>query len=331
MAEVLVVAELTGAGAATVTRGTLELLALAARLGEPSAVLFRAGQGLPDGVAATLGRHGARRIHLADHPDLERYLVAPKAGVLADLVGTVHPAAVLLPASQEGREIAGRLATRLDNGLLRDVVDVQPDGVATQTVLAGSTIVTARVGRGIPLLAVRPNAVAPVQVEGAPPAPVVAVPVRVDDTARLVRVLDRIAEPRGGRPELTEASVVVAGGRGVGSAERFALVEALADQLGGAVGATRAAIDAGYYPHQYQIGQTGKSVAPELYLALGISGAIQHRVGMQAARTIVAVNKDPEAPIFSLADFGVVGDLRTVVPRMIEALRARAAIQGSSR
>jgi electron transfer flavoprotein alpha subunit len=227
----------------------------------------------------------------------------------------------LLGSTQEGKEIAGRLAVKLDNGLLTDVSWLDAEGVATQTVFAGSTTVKSRVTRGLPLVTVRPNSLTPAPAPAA--VEVVALDVAVDDAARLARVVERKVEPKGARPELTEASVVVSGGRGVGSGDNFTLVEELADLLGGAVGASRAAVDSGFYPHQFQVGQTGKTVSPQLYVALGISGAIQHRAGMQTSKTIVAVNKDAEAPIFELADFGVVGDLFKVVPQATDEIRKR--------
>jgi electron transfer flavoprotein alpha subunit len=319
MSEVLVVVEQV---AGTVKKVTLEMLTLARTLGEPAAVVLGA-PGTAASVAGRLGEFGAVRVYAAESEEIDGHLVAPKAAVLADLVRRVSPAAVLLGATQEGKEIAGRLAVKLDNGLLADISDLAADGTATQVVFAGSTIVTSRVTRGIPLATLRPSSLTPVPAPEPTSPAVSAVEVAVDDSAKLARVVERVAEEKGARPELTEASVVVSGGRGVGSADNFALVEELADLLGGAVGASRAATDSGFYPHQYQVGQTGKTVSPQLYLALGISGAIQHRAGMQTSRTIVAVNKDAEAPIFELADFGVVGDLFKVVPQAIEELRKR--------
>ncbi len=317
MAEVLVVVEESGG---TVKKVTLELLTLARTLGEPAAVVLGA-PGTAAAITDKLGEYGAARVYVAESEELDGYLVAPKVTALASLVREKSPAAVLLASTQEGKEIAGRLAVRLDNGLLTDVVDLAADGTATQPVFAGATIVTAKVSRGLPLVTLRPNSLTPAP---APVTPEVStVDVAVAESDKLARIVDRKAEQKGSRPELTEASVVVSGGRGVGSADNFALVEELADLLGGAVGASRAATDSGFYPHQFQVGQTGKTVSPQLYIALGISGAIQHRAGMQTSKTIVAVNKDAEAPIFELADFGVVGDLFKVVPQAAEEIRKR--------
>lgn len=317
MAEVFVVVE-HSAGA--VKKVTLEMLTLARRLGTPAAVVLGA-PGAAAALADRLGEYGAEKVYAADHPDLDGYLVAPKAEVLAGLVRDSAPAAVLLGSTQEGKEIAGRLAVKLDNGLLTDVVDLSPDGTATQVIFAGGTIVKSRVTRGVPLVTLRSNSITP---EAAPATPETStVDVSIAEPAKLAQVVERVAEAKGARPELTEASIVVAGGRGVGSAENFKLVEELADVLGAAVGASRAATDSGFYPHQFQVGQTGKTVSPQLYVALGISGAIQHRAGMQTSRTIVVVNKDGEAPIFDLADFGVVGDLFKIVPQAVDEIRKR--------
>ncbi|MDQ7911113.1 electron transfer flavoprotein subunit alpha/FixB family protein [Phytohabitans sp. ZYX-F-186] len=321
MAEVLVVVEHSGG---EVKKVTLEMLTLARELGTPSAVVF-GGPGVAGLLVDKLSQYGAGTVYAGEDALFEEYLVAPKAAVLADLVRSTSPVAVLLGSTQEGKEIAGRLAVKLDNGLLTDVTGLDGDGTATQVIFAGSVIVKSRVTRGLPLVTVRPNSLTPTPTPAPAPAGAQVTPlqVSVDDTARLARVVERKVEPKGARPELTEASVVVSGGRGVGSGDNFKLVEELADLLGGAVGASRAAVDSGFYPHQYQVGQTGKTVSPQLYVALGISGAIQHRAGMQTSKTIIAVNKDAEAPIFELADYGIIGDLFKVVPQAAEEIRKR--------
>ncbi|MEV6629203.1 electron transfer flavoprotein subunit alpha/FixB family protein [Actinoplanes sp. NPDC051470] len=318
MAEVLVVVE--ASQAAGVKKVTLEMLTIARTLGEVSAVVF-GGAGAASSFAEKLGEYGAAKVYAAEGDDIDGYLVAPKATVLADLVKRVSPAAVLLGSTQEGKEIAARLAVKLDNGLLTDAVELAADGTATQVVFAGSTIVQAKVKRGLPIVTIRPNSVTPAPQPA--PATVEQLTVEVGEKDKLTKVVERVAEQKGSRPDLSEASIVVSGGRGVGNADNFKLVEEMADLLGAAVGASRAAVDSGYYPHQFQVGQTGKTVSPQLYVALGISGAIQHRAGMQTSKTIVAVNKDPEAPIFELADFGVVGDLFKVVPQADEEIRKR--------
>jgi electron transfer flavoprotein alpha subunit len=318
MAEVLVVVEASQASG--VKKVTLEMLTIARTLGEVSAVVL-GGAGAAEQFAAKLSEYGATKIYAGEGEQVDGYLVAPKASTVAELVRQVQPAAVLLASTQEGKEIAGRLAVKLDNGLLTDAVAVAADGTATQIVFAGSVIVTSKVTKGLPIVTIRPNSVTPTP---APATPAVEqLTVVASDTDKLTTVLERVAEQKGSRPELTEASIVVSGGRGVGNADNFKLVEEMADLLGAAVGASRAAVDSGYYPHQFQVGQTGKTVSPQLYVALGISGAIQHRAGMQTSKTIVAVNKDPEAPIFELADFGVVGDLFKVVPQADEEIRKR--------
>jgi electron transfer flavoprotein alpha subunit len=315
MAEVLVVVE--ASQSAGVKKVTLEMLTIARTLGSPSAVVF----GDASAYADKLAEFGAEKIYTASGADVEEYLVAPKATVLAELVKSVQPAAVLLGSTQEGKEIAGRLAVKLDNGLLTDAVAVDADGTATQAIFAGSGIVKSKVTRGLPIITIRPNSVTP---EPSPATPSISpVDIAVSDSDKLTKVVERVAEKKGSRPELTEASIVVSGGRGVGSGDNFKLVEELADLLGAAVGASRAAVDSGFYPHQFQVGQTGKTVSPQLYVALGISGAIQHRAGMQTSKTIVAVNKDGESPIFDLADYGVVGDLFKVVPQAAEEIRKR--------
>jgi electron transfer flavoprotein alpha subunit len=319
MAEVLVLVELNPAGGG-VRKTTLEALTAARVLGEPSAVVLGA-PGTAASVKDTLAEYGAVTIYVAESEDIDAYLVAPKAEVLAQLVTERSPAAVVVPSSPEGKEIAARLAIKTGSGFLTDVIEIAADGTATQVAFAGATIVHSRVTVGTPIYTLRGNSVTP---EPAPAAGTEQqVSVSVSEQAKQVTVVDRVVEQKSSRPELTEASIVVSGGRGVASAENFSIIEGLADSLGAAVGASRAAVDSGFYPHSFQVGQTGKTVSPQLYIAVGISGAIQHRAGMQTSKTIVAINKDPEAPIFELADFGVVGDLNTVVPAATEQITAR--------
>jgi electron transfer flavoprotein alpha subunit len=320
MSEILVLAAHDGE---SVKKVTLELLTLARRFGEPAAVWLGSGA---DAGRERLAEYGAAKVYAADSDGMTDHVAAP-AEVLAALVAQASPAAVLVPATAEGKEVAGRLAVKIGSGVLTDVVDLTPgDGgpVAEQSIFGGAIIVKSKVTKGIPIVAVRPNAVAPEASPGA--AALEPVSVELTDAAKGTRITERVVQERSERPELTEASIVVSGGRGVGSADNFALIEGLADSLGAAVGASRAATDAGWYPHQFQVGQTGKTVSPQLYLAVGISGAIQHRAGMQTSKTIMVINKDPEAPIFELADFGVVGDLFKVVPQLTEQITRR---QGS--
>ncbi|MEU6441535.1 electron transfer flavoprotein subunit alpha/FixB family protein [Streptomyces sp. NPDC047046] len=318
MAEVVVyVDHVDGA----VRKPTLELLTLARRLGEPVAVVLGAGAGQ---TAATLGEHGAVRVLTSEAAEYADYLVVPKVDALQAAVEAVSPAAVLVSSSAEGKEIAARLALRIGSGLITDAVDVEAgaDGpVATQSVFAASFTTKSKVSKGIPVITVKPNsaAVEPAAAAGA----VEELAVSFSEKASGTRVTGRTPRESSGRPELTEAAIVVSGGRGVNGAENFALIEALADSLGAAVGASRAAVDAGWYPHTNQVGQTGKTVSPQLYIASGISGAIQHRAGMQTSKTIVAINKDEEAPIFELVDYGVVGDLFNVVPQLTEEVNTR--------
>src|SRR4051794_25413692 len=319
MAEVLVLVELNPAGGG-VRKTTLEALTAARAVGEPSAVVVGA-PGSAAGAKDALAEYGAAKVYVAESPEVEGFLVAPKAEVLAQLVQERSPAAVVIPSSQEGKEVAARLAIKTGSGFLTDVTEIAADGTATQVAFAGATIVHSRVTTGTPIYTLRGNSVTP---EPAPAAGTEKpVEVAISDDAKKTRVVDRVVEQKSSRPELTEASIVVSGGRGVASAENFSIIEGLADSLGAAVGASRAAVDSGFYPHTFQVGQTGKTVSPQLYIAVGISGAIQHRAGMQTSKTIVAINKDPEAPIFELADFGVVGDLNTVVPQATEQITAR--------
>ena len=245
---------------------------------------------------------------------------APQVDVLASLVESATPAGVLLAASADGKEIAGRLAARIGSGVLTDVVEVKEGAKGVHSIFGGAFTVEAEVTGDTPVITVRPGAVEAEPADGAGEVVNVEVPAQAENATKITSRQPAVA---GDRPELTEATVVVSGGRGVGSAENFSVVEELADSLGAAVGASRAAVDSGYYPGQFQVGQTGKTVSPQLYIALGISGAIQHRAGMQTSKTIIAVNKDEEAPIFEIADLGIVGDLFKVTPQLTEAVKAR--------
>jgi len=315
MAEVLVVVDhVDGA----VRKPTLELLTLARRIGSPSAVFLGKGS---EAAVALLAEYGAEKVYVVDAPEIDTYLVVPKADALVQIAQAAAPAAILVTSSSEGKEIAARAAVRLGAGIVTDAVDVDANGVATQSVFAASFVVSAKVTRGTAIITVKPNAAAPEAVAGA--GAVENVAVTFSDLSKVPQITAVEPRAKSGRPELTEAAIVVSGGRGVGGPEGFSVVEALADALGAAVGASRAATDAGWYPHAFQVGQTGKTVSPQLYIANGISGAIQHRAGMQTSKTIVAVNKDAEAPIFELADFGVVGDLFAVVPQLTEEVVKR--------
>jgi len=302
-------------------RTSLELLTLARSLGEPTAVFLGPGY---DSAQSELAGYGAAAVYVDEQPEFTEYAVVPKVDALAQVAASTAPAAVLIPSSAEGKEIAARLAVRQGWGLIADALDVRLADArleATQSVFGGTHSVASSVTVGTPIVTVKPGAIT------AEPAPSQPAEHRIDTTftdhARAVRVIERSPRTVSGRPDLAEAKIIISGGRGTGG--DFSPIEALADVLEAGVGASRAAVDAGWYPHSQQIGQTGKTVSPLLYLACGISGAIQHRAGMQTSKTIVAVNKDPEAPIFDIADFGVVGDLFTIVPKLTDAIQQRRA------
>jgi electron transfer flavoprotein alpha subunit len=317
MAEILVLVEHQGE---TVKKVTFEMLTAARAFGEPSAVW--AGEGA-EAARDRLAEFGAAKVYVADNPDLTDYVVAPQAELVASLIAAHSPAAVLVAGSPTGREVAGRVAIKTGSGILTDVTALGERLQGEQSIFGGAITVQAKVKTGTPLIVSRPNAISSQASPGA--AEIVPVEIAVSDAARGAKITERVEQERGARPELTEASIVVSGGRGMGNAENFVIIEKLADSLGAAVGASRAAVDAGWYPHAFQVGQTGKTVSPQLYIAAGISGAIQHRAGMQTSKTIVVINKDAEAPIFELADFGVVGDLFNVVPQLTEEVIKRSA------
>ena len=322
--DILVIAEARGDRLAGVTLESISHgRGLAAAIGGTLCVLVAAADTAP--LVAEAARFGAQRVYVAESPELATYRPGPFTDAAAAAVQASQPAAVLFSGSAEGRDVASACAARLGAGCLIDATGLElADGgfVATHPCFGGSVIASMQVTAGPTVVAVRPSSFAR---EEAPAEPEV-VPLAVDfgPASLLTTIADVVCE-NAGIVSLEEASIVVTGGRGVGSAEGFAVVEELASAIGAAVGASRAVVDAGWKHHQYQVGQTGKTVSPKLYIACGLSGSIQHRAGMQSSQHIVAINKDAEAPIFSIADFGVVGDLFTVVPALTEEIRRRKA------
>ena len=300
------------------TKTTSELATAAARIGDVTAiVLAPAGKGAA--MAATVNVGPVASVIVVESADFATHGVPAMADALAQLTTTHSPTAVLIASHAMGKEIAGRLAVATNSGIITDAVDVAADRSCTQLVFGGSTTVHSAVNTPTAVITVRPNSV---EASTAASTPAVeTATITIADHAKGATITSSQPPVKGGRPELTEANIVVSGGRGTDG--NFAPVEAFADELGAAVGASRAATDAGWYPHSHQVGQTGKTVSPQLYVACGISGAIQHRAGMQTSKTIVVVNKDPEAPLFEICDFGVVGDLFAVLPQATTAVSAQ--------
>jgi electron transfer flavoprotein alpha subunit len=315
MSTVLILADFSGDHA---TKTTAELATAAARIGSVSAVVLApAGKGAA--LAAAVNQGPISNVIVIESNDFASHGVAAVADALASVVKDKAPAALLIASHAFGKEVAARVAVLTESGIITDAVDVAADATATQLVFGGSTTVHSQVSQGTPIITVRPNSI-DADLSAASPAIENASAV-ISDVAKKATIASSQPPVKGGRPELTEANIVVSGGRGTDG--NFSAVEAFADLLGAAVGASRAATDAGWYPHSHQVGQTGKTVSPQLYVACGISGAIQHRAGMQTSKTIVVVNKDPEAPLFDIADFGVIGDLFNVLPQATAAVAAK--------
>jgi electron transfer flavoprotein alpha subunit len=304
--------------AGKVAKTAAELATFAKRGGSPLAVLL-APAGQADALGSQLANTEIEKVIAVESDDFARHGIAAMVDALAQIIESQKPSAVLIASSARGKEIAGRLAVRINSGVITDAIDLAADLGASQSVFGGSFTVSSRVKTGIPVITLRPSAIEPAATSQTPA--IEKVSITISEKAKLVTISNTQPAVKGGRPELTEAKIVISGGRGTNG--DFTQVEAMADLLGAAVGASRAATDAGWYPHTHQVGQTGKTVSPQLYVACGISGAIQHRAGMQTSKTIIAINKDPEAPIFDLADFGVVGDLFAVLPQAREAIASK--------
>ena len=298
----------------------LELLTKARELGDVDAIAL--GPGAKE-AAPPLGKHGARRVLVNEDAAFTEYLAEPATDCLAALVPAESPDLVLFAFSSDSREVAGRLAARLGIGLISNAMDVDAQGdgfVARVPYFGGAKVATYRANAKPAIVLIRPKSYEAAESGGE--AEVVEVAAAVGDGSRRAHILETRTEAAE-KVKLEDAAVVVSGGRGLGGPENFHYVEELADALGGAAGASRAVVDAGWVPYAMQVGQTGKTVRPGVYIAAGISGAMQHTVGMKGAKVIVAINKDPDAPILKMADLGVVGDALKILPRLTEAVKAK--------
>ena len=303
-------------------RSSLEVLGKAAKLGRAEAIVL--GAAAAD-VAPTLGAYGAEKVYVHADATYDEYLTLPALETLSSLLKQHQPALLLLATTYDLRDIAARLSVRNDLGLITDATDLAFDGDGLKVTVpwGGENVVTATLPHGTGIVLVRPKAFAVERYEGRT-AEVEQLSTSISAASQAIKVLETV-EVKSEGPALEDANVVVSGGRGLGKAENFRLVEQLADALGGAPGATRAIVDAGWLPYSYQVGQTGKTVKPTLYVAVGISGAIQHLAGMKGSKFIVAINKDEHAPIFSVADFGVIGDALAILPKLTEEVKRRKA------
>jgi electron transfer flavoprotein alpha subunit len=300
----------------------LELLTKARSLGETTAVALGPGA---SNSAAALGQYGAKKVYVHEDAAFREVLATPAVDLLARLVEKERPELVIFGMTYDGRDVASRLSARLGTTLVANATDItaRDGGWAIVTPMFGGSLLVTTVPktRGPALVLIRPKAVAAEAAASAGAPQVQTLTDPVDSSKPVARVLRRETEKASG-PKLEDAAIIVSGGRGLGAPENFKMLDELAAELGAAVGASRAVVDAGWKPYSFQIGQTGKTVKPTVYIALGISGAMQHTVGMKGARTIIAINKDPEAPIFKLADLGVVGDVHKIVPQLIQEVRA---------
>lgn len=307
---------------------SLQMLSAAAGLADDAGASVSAvwlGAGASD-AAAAIGAHGATTLYHWDSEDVHGYVTLPQVEAMQAAIEASGADVVFFASTNHVKDVASRLAIRVGGGVITDVTGLRiEDGrfVATKEVFGGDMITTSKVADGhVQILGIANNAF-PAEETGGDAPELVALDVSLSEAATAAKVTSVEKQVSADRPDIAEAAIVVAGGRGLGNEDGFQLMEQLADVLSAGVGASRAATDAGWYPHRYQIGQTGRTISPTLYLGSGISGAIQHRAGMQTSQNIVAINKDPEAPIFQIADFGIVGDLYEVVPKLVEELETR--------
>ncbi len=323
--KVWVIAEKDDSG---VKKVTLEMLSKARELaGDDEVALIWIGKGF-EASRERVASVGPSKVFVAEDEALEEYLIQPKVDVVCALASEHGPDVLFVASSPDGKDLGARVAARMRSGITNDITAIRLEDsklVATYPAFGGNLLVDCWSEGKPAVYVVKPNAFGVETREGSPEVVTVDTS-SVQEASKKAKITEYIESEKADRPAVDEAEIIVSGGRGLGGPENFAVIEALADVLGAAVGASRAAVDAGWYPHQHQVGQTGKTVSPNLYIACGISGAIQHRAGMQTSKYIVAINKDPEAPIFQISDFGIVGDLFKVVPALTEELKKRKGI-----